>query len=202
MLTRNGATVPRPARQPVLLVKRKNHVNGGVHFDGIAIEKSRLIAPLPDGIQRGLLQQGMAVQDFELWNRAVLADDRVQTHGARDARLTSERRIYRLNTVDNASCLNVAAYAKRASQLRLGGGGAPPMPPMTPPSTPPMEPPATPPGTPPVMPVFMSGSASSLIILTSLGMTFGAISLPASIKWACGLTWTTWAGAGGGGGGG
>src|SRR2546426_12796282 len=84
----------------------------------------------------------------------------------------------------------------------FGGGGAPPMPPMTPPSTPPMEPPATPPGTPPLMPADMSGSASSLMILTSLGMTFGAINLPASIKWACGLTWTTCAIAGGGGGGG
>src|SRR5229473_2636156 len=120
--TRSGAPVPRPARQPVLLVERKNHVNGGVHFDGIAIEKSRLIAPLPNSIQRGLLQQGMAVQDFELLNGAVLADDRVQTHGARDARLASERRVYRLNTVDDASCLNVAAYAKRASQLRLRRG--------------------------------------------------------------------------------
>src|SRR5437899_8523630 len=77
------------------------------------------------------------------------------------------------------------------------------MPPITPPSTPPMEPPATPPGTPPAMPAApMSGSASSLIILTSLGITLGAMSLPASIKWACGFTWTTWATAGGGGGGG
>src|SRR5258706_205364 len=120
--TRSGAPVPRPARQPVLLVKRKNHVNGGVDFDRIAIEKSRLIAPLPDSIQRGLLQQGMAVQNFELLNRAVLADDRVQTHGARDARLASERRIHRLNAVDDARCLNVAAYAKRASQLQLWRG--------------------------------------------------------------------------------
>src|SRR5213083_2444069 len=84
----------------------------------------------------------------------------------------------------------------------FGGGGAPPIPPMTPPSTPPIEPPATPPGTPPVMPVATSGSASSLIILTSLGITLGAMSLPASIKWACGFTWTTGATAGGGGGGG
>src|SRR5229473_1664750 len=120
--TRSGAPVPRPARQPALLVKRKNHVNGGVDFDRIAIEKSRLVAPLPDSIQRGLLQQGMAVQNFELLNRAVLTDDRVQTHGARDARLTSERRINRLNTVDDARCLDVAAYAKRASQLRLRWG--------------------------------------------------------------------------------
>src|SRR5205823_5497370 len=83
----------------------------------------------------------------------------------------------------------------------FGGGGAAPMQPMTPPSTPPMEPPATPPGTPPVMPVATSGSASSLIIFTSLGMTFGCMSLPASIKWACGFTWTIWTTAGGGGGG-
>src|SRR6266849_3618691 len=120
--TRSGAPVPRPARQPALLVERKNHVNGGVNLDGITIEKSRLIAPLPDSIQRGLLQQGMAVQNFELLNRAVLTDDRVQTHGARDARLTSERRINRLNTVDDTRCLDVAAYAKRASQPRLRWG--------------------------------------------------------------------------------
>src|SRR3984893_343790 len=83
----------------------------------------------------------------------------------------------------------------------FGGGGAPPMPPMTPPITPPIEPPATPPGTPPAMPALTSG-ASSLIILMSLGMTFGCTSLPASIKWTCGLTCTTCVCTGGGGGGG
>src|SRR5258708_40276967 len=83
--TRSGAPVPRPARQPALLVERKNHINGGVHFDGIAIEKSRLIAPLADSIQRGLLQQRMAAHDFKLLNSAVLADDGVQPHGTGDA---------------------------------------------------------------------------------------------------------------------
>src|SRR5436853_5515778 len=37
-VTRSDAPVPRPARPPVLLVERKNHVNGGVHFNGITIE--------------------------------------------------------------------------------------------------------------------------------------------------------------------
>src|SRR2546421_4720202 len=83
----------------------------------------------------------------------------------------------------------------------FGGGGAPPIPPITPPITPPIEPPATPPGTPPVMPWLTSG-ASSLIIFTSCGMTLGCTSLPASIKWTCGLTCTTGVAAGGGGGGG
>src|SRR4029077_19564949 len=63
--------------------------------------------------------QGMAAHDFELLNSAVLTDDRVQTHGAGDARLTCQRWINRLDTVNDARCLNVAAYAKRASQLRF-----------------------------------------------------------------------------------
>src|SRR5260370_22557472 len=151
--TRNGAPVPRPARHTVLLVERKNHVNGGVHFDGITIEKSQLIAPLPDSIQRGLLQQGTAVQKFEWLNRAVLTDDRVQSHGARDARLTSERRINRLNTGDDTRCLDVAAYTQRASQLRLRrGGGTPPPPAHTPPPPPPSPPPPPPPTPPPPPP--------------------------------------------------
>src|SRR5713226_993697 len=111
--TRNDAPVPRPARPPVLLVERKNHVNGGVNFHRIAIEQSRLIAPLTHGIQRSLLQQRVAGHDLQLRNRAVLADDGVQTHGAGDAGLARQRRINRLNTVDNARCLDVAADAER-----------------------------------------------------------------------------------------
>src|SRR5216683_2778999 len=84
--TRSGAPVPRPARQPALLVERKNHVNGRVHFHGIAIEKSRLIAPLTDG--------------------------------AGDARLARQRRINRLNTVDDSGCLDVAANADRTGRSR------------------------------------------------------------------------------------
>src|SRR5258708_34979621 len=116
--TGSGAPVQRPARQPVLLVERKNHVNGGVHFDRLAIEQGRLIAPLPDGIQRGLLQQWMAADNFELLNRAVLADDGVQTHRAGDAGLARQRRINRLNTVDAARGLDLASAAERASQRR------------------------------------------------------------------------------------
>src|SRR6266446_10687922 len=60
LATRTGAPVPRPARRTVLLVKRENHVDGRVDFNRLAIEKSRLIAPLAHGIQRVLLQQRMA----------------------------------------------------------------------------------------------------------------------------------------------
>src|SRR5689334_1149234 len=75
-----------------------------------------------------------------------------------------------------------------------------------PPSTPPGVPPATPPGTPPTTPATPDeggGISSSLIVATSFGTAFGAISLPAS-NWR-GITFTTLTGgaaAGGGGGGG
>src|SRR6516164_2671165 len=87
-----------------------------------------------------------------------------------------------------------------------GGGAADGTDPIIPPNTPPGAPPATPPGTPPTTPATPDdggGSSSSLICATSLGTTFGAISLPAS---NCrGITLTTLTGgaaAGGGGGGG
>src|SRR5882724_9442976 len=122
LVTRTGAPVPRPARRTVLLVKRENHVNGGVHFNRLAIEKSRLIAPLAHGIQRVLLQQRVARLDFELLNRAILGNDGVQAHRTGNAGLARERRIYRLNTIQNARGLDVAANLQRAGQLRLWRG--------------------------------------------------------------------------------
>src|SRR5690606_11817553 len=88
-----------------------------------------------------------------------------------------------------------------------GGGGAadgtaPRIPPMTPPGAPPGTPPGTPPTTP-TAPAMVGGSSSSLIMAMSLGICFGAMSLPAS-NWR-GMTLTTLTGgaaAGGGGGGG
>src|SRR6267143_231762 len=77
LATRTGAPVPRPARQAALLVKRENHVNRRVHFDRFSVEERRLIAPLTHGIQRGLLQQRVTRDDFQLLNRAVLGNDRV-----------------------------------------------------------------------------------------------------------------------------
>src|SRR5579872_5141223 len=89
-----------------------------------------------------------------------------------------------------------------------GGGAADGTELIMPPSTPPGVPPATPPGTPPTTPATPEeggGSSSSLICAISLGMTLGAINLPAS-NWRgitlTGLTMAAGAGGGGGGGGG
>src|SRR5438270_8512957 len=118
--TRTGLPVPRPARPTALLVERKNHVNRRVDFHRLAIQQRRLIAPPTHSIQRRLLQQGMAVQHFELLDGAGLADDGVQTHGAGDASLARQRRINRLDTVDDARGLDVAADAERTGLVRPG----------------------------------------------------------------------------------
>src|SRR5712692_2180688 len=123
--TRSGAPVPRPARQTVLLVQRENHVNRRVDINRIAVEKSRLIAPLAHSIKSGLLQQRVSGENFQGLNRAVLADDGVQADRARDACLTRERRIDGLNTIHNASGLHIAADLERTTlRLRRGRGSA------------------------------------------------------------------------------
>src|SRR5229473_956751 len=83
------------------------------------------------------------------------------------------------------------------------GGGGPAAPPITPPRTPAILPPATPPGTPPCIPIVLgSGSASSLIIFVSFGMTLGATKHVFIINGSWGLPCTILFGGGGGGGGG
>src|SRR5215470_10555004 len=57
-LLRGLARMPHDlARQTVLLVQRKDHVDRRVHFDRLTVEKSRLIAPLANGVKRRLLQE-------------------------------------------------------------------------------------------------------------------------------------------------
>src|SRR6266478_6033245 len=120
--TRTGAPVPRRTRRPALLVERKNHVDGGVDINRIAVEKRRLIAPLTHGLQRGLLQQRMTGHHFQRLNRAVLANDGVQTDRAGNAGLARKRRIDGLNTVDDTRGLHVATNAERTGQLGLRWG--------------------------------------------------------------------------------
>src|SRR2546421_113036 len=111
-------TCPTTGAPPALLVERENHVNGRVHVHRLAIQERRLIAPLANGVKRRLLQQRMAGHHFQRRNRAVLANDGVQAHSARDAGLARERRIDRLNAVDDACSLDVATNAERTSLVR------------------------------------------------------------------------------------
>src|SRR6266446_4878753 len=101
-------TCPTTGTPPALLVERENHVNGRVHVHRLAIQERRLVAPLAHSVKRSLLQQRMAGHHFQGLNRAVLANDGVQAHGARDAGLTRKRRIDRLNAIEDARGLHVA----------------------------------------------------------------------------------------------
>src|SRR6266705_68710 len=116
---RASTHVPRPARQTVLLVQRKDHVDRRVDFDRLEIEKSRLIAPLTNGVERRLLQERVAGNHFQLLNRAILADDGVQADRAGNASLAGQRRINGLNAIDDARGLHVAADADGAGWFRL-----------------------------------------------------------------------------------
>src|SRR5271170_877944 len=92
-----------------LLVKRENHVDRSVDFDRLVIQQGRPVLPLSHRIERGLYQQWMPGENFELLHRAVLADSRVQAHRTRDARLASQRRIGGLDSVDDHGSLHLAA---------------------------------------------------------------------------------------------
>src|SRR5580692_8105847 len=92
-----------------LLVQRENHIDRGVHFDRLAIEQRRPITPLAHRVERGLYQQRMPGDDFELLHRAILTNNGVQAHRAGDTRLPGERRIHGLNSVDEHSRRYVAA---------------------------------------------------------------------------------------------
>src|SRR5579864_4524113 len=104
---------------PVLLVERENHVDRRVYFDRVAVQQRRLVLPLPHCVERRLHQQRMPRHDFEFPYRAVLADDRVKPHSAGDASLTRERRIDRLDTIDQRSRSDVAALTNTPRRNRL-----------------------------------------------------------------------------------
>src|SRR5208337_4114046 len=117
--TQNGAQVPRRSRRPVaLLSQRENHVNFGIHFHGVAVEQGRLIAPLPDSVERGLHEERMARNDLKLLHRAVLTDDGVELDRAADARLARQWRVKRLHLVDQPCRLHVAANGDALLSLR------------------------------------------------------------------------------------
>ena len=54
----------------LLPVQREDDINRGVHFHRFTIESRRLILPLSYGVERGLYQQWMPRENFELLHRA------------------------------------------------------------------------------------------------------------------------------------
>ena len=196
-----------------LLAQREVHVDLSDHLDRLSVEQSRLVDPLFHRFESGRDQQRMAADHLRAPDGAILGNHGAELHhalrcapawraedkpGAAGGPVSPAGRCRRRGCADGGG---------GAFFLGGGGGGAAEgTAPIIPPSTPPAVPPATPPGTPPTTPATPEvggGSSSSLIVATSFGTTFGAISLPAS---NCrGITFTTLTGgaaAGGGGGGG
>src|SRR5882757_2178006 len=79
--TQTSAPFPRPARRTALLVKSKNHVDGGFDFNRFSVKSSRLIAPLADRFKSCGLQKGRTRNNVQRLNAAVLRDNCVQANG-------------------------------------------------------------------------------------------------------------------------
>src|SRR5262245_25253244 len=94
-----------------LLVQRKDYVNRGIDFDRFSVESGRAVLPLTHCIKSCLYQKGMPRQHFELLHRTVFRNDRVQAHGAGDARLPRQWRILWLHTIHEHGGLHSAALA-------------------------------------------------------------------------------------------
>src|SRR5580700_10164064 len=102
-----------------LLIQRENHVDRCIDFDRFTVEQRRLVLPLLHGVHRCANQQRMARENFEGFDRATLGNDGVEANRAGDAGLACQRRIDRLNFVDEQRGLNAAALTDaRCGRLR------------------------------------------------------------------------------------
>jgi len=61
-----------PARE--LVGECEDYVDGGFHFYGLVVEEVGAVAPLADGVEGGLLEDGGAAEDAEIGDGAVFGD--------------------------------------------------------------------------------------------------------------------------------
>ena len=82
----------------LLRTEREVHVDHRDYLNRVAVEKSRFVAPLFDGLDRNSGQQWGAAYQLEVPDSAVATDDGLDPDGAFDARGPGERRISRLRS--------------------------------------------------------------------------------------------------------
>lgn len=71
-----------------LLTQTERNGHCGLNFHRLVIQQSRFVLPLTHRVDRGLLQQWVAADDFDFSDRTIFADDRLENHNSRDARLS------------------------------------------------------------------------------------------------------------------
>jgi hypothetical protein len=97
--------VARPSRKRKhknrvrLVVEFVDYGDVGVDFDGETVEDRGFVAPLADGVEGRLIEQGVAFQDLESADGAVGGDDGVEFYCAFVADLKGERGVIGLDAM-------------------------------------------------------------------------------------------------------
>ena len=95
----------------------------GVDFDGLVVQERWTVAPLADGSESGWDQERVSGNYFQGLNRAVGGDDGVKFDATLTVELNGQRRIDRLDTMDEHGSLDEAADAAPFYGERAGAGG-------------------------------------------------------------------------------
>lgn len=104
-----------------LLGEFEVHVDLRQHLDGLAVQQSRLVDPLADGIQGGARQQRMSARHAQALDHPAEGDDGLEANRAGNARLPGERRIHGHHLVHDLGSLDDApdSYARSWRRRRL-----------------------------------------------------------------------------------
>src|SRR5258708_10922579 len=99
--------------------QREVHGDLGFHFYRLIVQDIRPVAPLAHRLNCRLSQHGMASQYFEILDRALLADHRLQYDSALNSRTSRQRGIRRLHFANQVS------LAQGRNTKRSNEGGRP-----------------------------------------------------------------------------
>ena len=102
-----------------LSTQSEDHIDRGLHLDGLVVEQVRPVAPAPHGIQGRLLQHGGTADDVEVLNRSLLGNGCLQSRPSR-------KRAPPWRSADRSACvfwINMPA-ATPAEMLTFLGGAA------------------------------------------------------------------------------
>ena len=102
------------------MLKRVDYLNFRVDLDEAAVNQSRGIAPFADSFQGCIREGTVALNDVEFAQRTVLADQSVKANGPLQVLVASNAGVFRLDFVEEFSCLYGCADAD--TQIRRSSG--------------------------------------------------------------------------------
>jgi len=76
----------------------------GVDFDGLAVEFRRMVVPLADGVESGIVEERIAGDNFERFDGAVSGDNGVKFDARFMAESDGDARVDRVGLVVRVRC--------------------------------------------------------------------------------------------------